>query len=599
MCLINIERPHSTGVVHSIGNWTAASLRNPTRCARGRPYPYQGASQGTACARPAGSQAVFVAWNCVETHTVGPLSDSREVFMLRSFAKSILTFVFCIAVSACGSANSTPVALSTDVPTSLPTLTRTPFPTATPTATLTPYPTPSASRPYLLIRQGQRVFFEYDATGFGRKIFELPLNGHIPIFNGSLERSGSPDGKWLAFYTGNFEDSSTPINLPITLKLLNISDGTVIDVANIVTDGYREKLEQLAENLKKLYPEEYKPIDNHDWVSGSVRSAFEWSIYSVSWAPDGHTLAFAAQIDGISSDVYLYNLETSSIEQIEGSIQNVSNINWSPDGKYIVFRDSEPGYVYTGSSLYAVKPSNRVIDNPKSLYSGTWLSVGKWLSPNLLLVADGTDTAGNFNLQALNVNTGQLKTLWLDAVGDYAVDPSNQIIAINTGEFTEPEKLGLYFVTYGGRQTKVWDGLYWATLFFRGGAEHRFLVQGISESSIESTYPINGDVVGLGFGGSPSSIGQFDYDKISVSPDNSWLLMFNDTKLNLYDTNDDLAQSFPISKIRNIIWRPDSKAIFYSNGKELYTLLIPNGEPRLVDKCEQLTCLLDDFVWLP
>jgi Tol biopolymer transport system component len=302
----------------------------------------------------------------------------------------------------------------------------------------------------------------------------------------------------------------------------------------------------------------------------------------------------------MSSDVYLFNLDTNTVEQIESTIQNIDGINWSPDGQYVVFENSEPGYIYTGSSLYAVKPSGRVIDNPKKLYGGTWLHVGNWLSPNLLLVADGTDTAGNFNLQSLDIHTGELKPLWMDSISDYAIDPLNKVIAINAGEEAEPENLGVYFITFNGRQTKVLEGLYWATLFFRGGEQHRFLMQGVSEEGTNPTMSLAGNIVGFDVQGRPTLMaGKFDYDKISISPDSSWLLMYDDTGLYIYDTNDNLVETFPHSGIQSVGWRPDSQAIFFSDGNALYILSIPNGKPRLINECGQSSCSLNDIVWLP
>lgn len=502
-------------------------------------------------------------------------------------------------MSACSQPNGTPIVLSAETPTLIPSPTKTPSPTPSPTATVTPYPTLSTQKPYLLTWQGEQVFFEYDAEGLGRKVIELPPDGYIPFFP-QLENLVSPDGKWLAFYTGNVGRGDAQEILPVTLNLLNISSGEAIKIVDVVTEGYIEKLGQLADELKRLYPDYYKPLDNRDWVFGSVLSAFTWSIHSMSWSSDSQMLAFAAQIDGISSDVYLFNLDTNTVEQIESSIQNVSGINWSPDGQYVVFRNSEPGYVYTGSSLYAVQPNGRVIDNPKELYSGTWLHVGNWLSPNLLLVADGTDTAGIFNLQSLDIGTGQLNPLWTDSVSDYAIDPSNKIIALNTGEFADPEKFGVYFITYNGQQTKVLEGLYWATLFFRGGEQHRFLMQGFSENGTNPTLSLAGDIVGLDMQGRPTPIaGIFDYDKISISPDKSWLLMYDEKSLYLYDVDDNLTQTFSTNGVYSVIWRPDSQAIFFSDGKAVYFLSIPNGNPRLIDECEQYGCSLRDNTWLP
>lgn len=519
--------------------------------------------------------------------------------MFKYFIKSIFILVLCTGISACAQSDGSPIVLSTKTSTLILAPTKTQSPTPSPTATVTPYPTLSTQKPYLLTWQGDQVFFEYDSEGLGRKVIELPPEGYIPFFP-RLNSLVSPDGKWLAFYTGNIGLGDTQEILPVTLNLLNIDNGEVVKIIDVVTDGYTEKLEQLAENLKELNPDKYEPVDDFDWVLGSVESAFTWSIHSVSWSPDGHMLAFAAQIDGISSDVYLYNLDTGSVKQIESSIQNVSNINWSPDGKYVVFENSEPGAVYTGASLYAVQPSDRVIENPKKLYGGTWLHVGTWLSPNLLLVADGTDTAGIFNLQSLDIRTGQLIPLWADSVSDYAIDPSHKIIVLNTGEFAEPEKFGVYFITYNGQQTKVLKGLYWATLFFRGGEQHRFLIQGVSENGTNPTLSLAGDIIGLDMQGRPTPIARkFDYDKISISPDKAWLLMYDEKNLYLYDVDDNLAQTFPTNGVYSVIWRPDSQAIFFSDGKAVYFLSIPNGNPRLIDECEQYGCLLRDITWLP
>lgn len=351
--------------------------------------------------------------------------------------------------------------------------------------------------------------------------------------------------------------------------------------------------------MKVLYPDFYKPMDSIDWVSRSVISAFEWSIYSVSWSPDGHTLAFAAQIDGDSSDVYLYNLETGSIQHLENTVQSVFNVNWSPDGEFIVFENSMPGYIYDGEALYVVKPGNQVVDNLQPLYSQTWLYVGEWLSPDFLLIADGTDTAGNFVLQILNITTGQLKVLWPDAFGSYAVDTESRTILLNTSEFADPETMGLYFVSFDGKQQKIFNGLYYLENFFRGGAKHRFLINGVGGDETKDQYIIHGDVVGLDLNGTPMALGKFEYNKIVISPDNTWLLMYDKEKLYLYDTNDDLIKTYSIDGIRNIVWRPDSRAIFYSDGKGLYTLDIPGGIPKLIDECRLSSCSLKDVVWLP
>lgn len=82
-----------------------------------------------------------------------------------------------------------------------------------------------------------------------------------------------------------FWPTDAPENLPIRLKNLNIKDGTVKTVANVGKDGDGNKLDSLAKKLKEL------------------ESEFKGSIHSIAWSPDSRTLAFAAQIAGLSSDV--------------------------------------------------------------------------------------------------------------------------------------------------------------------------------------------------------------------------------------------------------------------------------------------------------
>src|SRR5215207_6563181 len=141
--------------------------------------------------------------------------------MLKYFIKSIFILVLCTGISACAQSVGTPIALSSETPTLIPAPTQTPSPTLTPTATITPYPTLSTQKPYLLIWQGEQLFLEYDAEGMGRNVIELPPDGYIPFFP-PLDSLVSPDGEWLAFYTGNVGRGDTQEILPVRLNLLNI-----------------------------------------------------------------------------------------------------------------------------------------------------------------------------------------------------------------------------------------------------------------------------------------------------------------------------------------------------------------------------------------
>jgi Tol biopolymer transport system component len=291
-----------------------------------------------------------------------------------------------ILLTSCGQQDGQNLTLPT--PIIVPTKTERPSPTLsltlTATSTVTPFPPLSGNPPYLMLRDEQSVFL-YDNDGHGRQIIQLPLDGHI--FS-PLKTAVSPDGQWLAFYTGSIGNTGYDEKLPVTLNLLNLTDGTIKKVADIVTDGYQQKLEEVVINLKILFPDFYKLYDEWDWVSSRVTFEFIWRIYSVAWSPDSHYLAFAGQIDGLSSDVYLYDIDLDTIQRVNDDLQSVSGIKWSPDGKYIVFENSHPGYTYTGSSLYAVMPSKKVVKDLRPLQYSTWWSIKGWLSSDQLLISE-------------------------------------------------------------------------------------------------------------------------------------------------------------------------------------------------------------------
>lgn len=440
--------------------------------------------------------------------------------------------------------------------------------------------------------------FIYDHDGQGRRSIVLPSDTRPLGLSATLNRIVSPNGQWLAFHTGSVAISGEDDKLPLSLHIFSMKEGTTKKVSDLVTQGYQQKIEEVASNLKMLFPDFYKPLDDRDWVSGRVDAEFKWGIFSLAWSPDSRYLAFAGQIDGISSDVYLYDTESEMIQRMSDDIQSVSGIEWSPDGEYIVYRNSIPGYVYTGASLHVLKPSAQTIKDPKALQSSTWWSEKGWLLPEQLLISEGTDTAGDWDLKILNIKNGQVRHLWEDAFGDSAVDHENQVILLSSSDFTEPESMGVHIVAFDGKHEKILDGLNYFDLIFRGGEKHRFLASGIRISEVKE----ENSVLGIGLDGIITPLSEIRDRNISISPNHSWMLIYNDQEINLYDENDELVQTFFIPNVYALLWRPDSQGVFYSTSKELYYLSLPDGIPILVDECVAESCgfvLSDrDSIWI-
>src|SRR5689334_9462469 len=92
------------------------------------------------------------------------------------------------------------------------------------TPTVTPFPPLPDEGPYLVMRRSNGLLL-YSSDGHAREAIELPEGGLMRQgYADSLEKIISPDGQWLAYFTGNVDIYNGGLDLPFTLHLLNIND---------------------------------------------------------------------------------------------------------------------------------------------------------------------------------------------------------------------------------------------------------------------------------------------------------------------------------------------------------------------------------------
>jgi hypothetical protein len=468
--------------------------------------------------------------------------------------------------------------------------TSSPVPTSTPVPTATPLPEP-VQKPFLAVPVDEHTLILYDSQG-GKKVITMPDGGWFSYgWRTPLAQLISPDGEWLVYFTGNIIQNLGPVDLPIWLNLYHIPTGETRHVVQVVTEGYIERNKQ-ADNLNRdAYSKRY-PGSDVDEVRASNLNVFYGSIGAAAWAPDGLSLAFSAMIDGLSTDVYLYDLETGKIRQVESSLENVSDIEWAPDGKRIVVYNALPIRSYWEvTTVHVVTPGDKPVQNPLELYGDPWLSDPIWLTDDTVLVTRGSDTGGNNLLWKINVNNGHTNLIWDDTVLGYGVDLDNKVVLVNSGEFSTADRPGLYYVGFNGQKQKVFDGIYALSVYFRGGKSHRFLVRGINLT--DGGYEMAG-VVALDLEGNPTPLGWFDDDTISVSPDHNWLSMGDEDSLHLFDADDHEVKSIPAEDVSSVIWLPDSSGAFYHTYNDLYYIDLPVGEPKLIDQIH-----FYDSAWIP
>lgn len=487
---------------------------------------------------------------------------------------SFFTLLCCLIISACAPAPASPTPPPTTPIT--PTITPSPAPSATPT--ITPFPSLQTQGPYILFTHDQKTLTMMDADGSGRKQIQIPDDGEV---GWDLNNSVSPDGKWLAYFTG-----STDKPYDLALNLFNLKDETTFPIANLLAPGYPENLMQTTLN-KDLCPD-----DIPDCQAGAIRADFEAAITrTIAWSPDSTTLAFAAQIDGPSSDVYLFKLKDRSIRRLVNDLENLWSIEWSPKGKKILYENFESGN-YTTSELHIADPNIAAVQSPRLILSGPFWGIAGWVDDNLLLIYDSGDGGAPHNFRYLNIKTQQTKSVWKYECEMFAA--SSEVHGVI---FTLPPEVaayyetqmepGTYFVSVDGKPIKISDKVYQPLQ--QSGLPNSFFIE---RGSNLYTVKIDGfDILQIK--------GAVDFTHSPrLSPDKKWLMVEGFDGLQLYSENLELIKSW---EIRNseMIWRPDSAGLLLFMDTAMYYLPIPDGEPTLIEDCAPDYCSLRDYVWFP
>jgi dipeptidyl aminopeptidase/acylaminoacyl peptidase len=144
-------------------------------------------------------------------------------------------------------------------------------------------------------------------------------------------------------------------------------------------------------------------------------------IASMSWSPDGKTLAFMGAEPGPSVDLYTYTPETDAVLRLtNGPTQSVRPV-WSPDGKWIVHLGVWS--LGTGAGYSVDKMWSAYADNSRPVIanyarpvllgatSGDEVVLG-WRNQNYVWVATSTADFGLSSIRAVNIGTDDFTVIW-------------------------------------------------------------------------------------------------------------------------------------------------------------------------------------------
>jgi hypothetical protein len=395
-----------------------------------------------------------------------------------------------------------------------------------------------------------------DADGGGRKVFDLPEN--VTDASPIETQYVSPDGKWLAFYTGYAghpytEDIQTTFDL--TLNLINLNTGEIQVVTSLLSKDYPNNFVKAAQKLN----DEFITADD-------LRNAFLNGINnSLAWSPNGRYLAFAGQMDGLSSDLYLYDVNAKKIQRLSSGDEEIQWIDWSPDGKWIVH--SSVYWVGQGMSfdIYAVEANGSSMHylSTNSLYGG----VENWLNSHMFFENDSQNGPGDYGLRLVDVDTGVITRIWDGAYSSYKIDERGEELTVSA---MSPD-VSPYL--YSGDNPDFWPGPYLINL------------KTLKKTKIEFSPDL-------------------DLNKVDsyVSPNLMYWAAIVNNVITIYSFDNTPVVSVSISPSdvmnRDLVWRPDSSGFFLVDDSNIYSIDVPSGEIRNIET-QLINNLFDvSYLWV-
>ena len=449
--------------------------------------------------------------------------------------------------------------------------------TSTPASTpsLTPAPTLADQGPYLLYDKyrGDGPLILTDTGYQNQKKLYLPDGVYIY----DLRHAVSPDGKWLAFYSGTYEEP-----YDISLNLMAIPDGSITPISRLLSPEYPGNLEFVFD----YYTQQGYEFDGMDY---SVKLTFNWAISRIfEWSPDGRFLAFAGQLDGPSSDLYIYNVQTGDIRRLTDDLRILTNLTWSPNGDWLLYENLLPGWNYNGATLHRIPVDGSVAMNPPILEEGYWWSGIEWISPDLFLLTGQGDGGDPYDLRLIDIESGMMRDVWPEAYLSYAFDPLSQTFAINGFD-------GVFLISLIERTRRSIEGIDWI-IGSVGISEHQF----VGSNKGEVVFVLDdGTFIKTDLKFTPSDI--------LVSPDQDWFILFDQgygrVPLTLVSSSGKSHRILSDLEVQAAVWRNDAPELIYANNDKLFHIKIPEGKPDIIDQCasDDKNCNFSSryLVWLP
>ena len=517
----------------------------------------------------------------------------------------VIVLLSLIGMLGCNPASAITPAAPTNIPL-LETSTPLPPPTVESVAqafstpeTLTPTPEPSlrTNGPYFAYFRNVDGVYQLvmmDADGRGRKVIDLPeeMSNCSPCNDYNINHV-SPNGKWLVFYSGFaghdwYEENIGNGPFDLTLNLLDLSTGKTRVVTPLLSKDYPGN-----------FNDEAKQLSDPNITSLGLQSAFLSGItWAIAWSPDGRYLAFAGQMDGLSSDLYVYDMQAQKIQHLSSGDQELQWIKWSPDGKYILHGSAFWAGEGVSFDVYAAAVDGSSVRKFSSSTGGGGIQT--WLSSRKYFEYDAENGLGLYGLRLVDIDTGEIIKLWDGSFDSYAADTNGKWVAVLVRSLEpsidfDPNFIpAIYLVnlaTMKKSRIEIPDNSHKYVHVNAFGSEQRDFVL----FDLTSNAPVF-----LSLDGKFTSTDLYD-STLSISLDLKYWLADSGINAKVFSADNTMLRDFSIpiqdQGKRVFSWSPDSTYVMLIAGSKLYAVNVSTGDVILLDEKLSSDSYSSTYTW--
>lgn len=369
---------------------------------------------------------------------------------------------------------------------------------------------------------------------------KLPVPGAV-LYDAEF----SPDGRYLAYYTGAVSRPGQPVAADLTLHILRLGDGVMVRAIPLLPPDFPANIAATAQALAARGGT-FRTIVGLD---EAIWAAYGSGLRRLAWSPDAQHLAFAGSMDGPTTDLYLYTPADDTVTRLSDGLEQIDRLRWSPDSRWIWHSTVSYGFCQAcdGSQYAAAVDGSAMITLPGN---DVHRFLG-WLDDRCFLETDQANGPGNFDLRVVDVESAAVTTLWPGVHERFALDwEAQRLVVLGHEEVSWNPNVQIYAIDLATGEQTVHSP---ASLT---GDESDPLLAAVAAPGVPSCY-------------APPRVHPCDDRRFRNSaPDGTWRVLDDGSVVNR--DGEVVWPPAPALARGSVSWQPDGRGTYVLKGGTLY-----------------------------